>query len=380
MQIVYFVALNSLGHLAFVGVRMTTVLFALQLGASPFTIGIVMALFAALPMLLSVYAGRLIDRSGPRRPLLAAFAALAVGVLLPFALPGVTTLYVASTLCGVGFMFIHIGMNSVFGAHGSPESRPMNFAWLALGFSISGSLGPLVAGFAIEHLGHRAAFLALAGFPAIALCLLAFRRKELPQPERTPGNAERFLLDLLRVPGLRRIFLASGLMAMGWDLYSFLMPLYCARLGLSASTIGIVMATFAIATFVVRLVMPMVIRRVRQWVVIATSMGVAGTAYLLFPFADRPTLLMMLACLLGLGLGCAQPVIMSILYEAAPPGRQSEAVGVRTTMINASQTLIPLTSGALTVAVGLQPVFWVLALGLLAGAWFARQQVKSADK
>src|SRR5207302_1782526 len=51
LAIVYFVTLNALGHLAFVGSRMTTALFALQLGASPFTVGTLMSLFALLPML-----------------------------------------------------------------------------------------------------------------------------------------------------------------------------------------------------------------------------------------------------------------------------------------------------------------------------------------
>ena len=85
LEIVYFVTLNALGHLAFVGARMTTTLFALELGASEFTTGVLMSLFALLPALLSVSAGRLIDRSRPRRPLLLSFAALAVGAPLPFA-------------------------------------------------------------------------------------------------------------------------------------------------------------------------------------------------------------------------------------------------------------------------------------------------------
>jgi len=67
-------------------------------------------------------------------------------------------------------------------------------------------------------------------------------------------------------------------------------------------------------------------------------------------------------------------VIMSLLYEASPPGRQSEAVGVRTTMISASQTFMPLASGALSTAFGVAPLFLLLALSLLAGAWFAKNR------
>jgi MFS family permease len=377
VEIVYFVTLNSLGHLAFVGSRMASALFALQLGASPAEVGVVMALFAALPMLLSVFTGRLIDRRGPRRPLLAAFAALACGGALPFLFPRLEALYLSSTVLGIGFMFVHIGMNSVIGAHGSPADRPMNFSWLALSFSISGSLGPLIAGFAIEGLGHADAFLALAVFPAIAFVLLWLNKRALPRPVRPHAPGQHHLLDLLRVPALRRTFLVSGTMAMGWDLYSFLMPIYSTRLGLSAVTIGIIMATFAMATFVVRLAMPVLIRRVRQWRIITASLTVAGTSYLLFPLVASAPLLMAISFVLGLGLGCAQPVIMALLYEAAPEGRQGEAVGIRTTMINASQTFIPLGSGALSLALGMAPVFWLLASGLLGAAWFARRQAAS---
>ena len=123
MALVYFVALNALAHLALVGGRMTTSLFALRLGASDATVGMVMSLFAALPMLLSIFAGRLIDRAGPRRPLAAGLIALACGTLLPFLFPTLGVLYLSSTLLGTSFMFVHIGMNSVIGAHGRPEQR-----------------------------------------------------------------------------------------------------------------------------------------------------------------------------------------------------------------------------------------------------------------
>src|SRR5687767_15917621 len=143
---------------------MTTTLFALELGASEFTVGVLMSLFALLPMVLSVSAGRLIDRSGPRRPLVLSFAALTVGSALPFVLPYLWVLYLSATVLGVSFMYVHIAMNSVFGAHGSVEERAVNFSWLALGFSISNTIGPLVAGYAIDWLGHALAFLVLAVF------------------------------------------------------------------------------------------------------------------------------------------------------------------------------------------------------------------------
>ena len=372
MELLYFVALNSLGHLGFVGCRMTTTLFALKLGASPALAGTVVALFAAVPMMLSVTAGRLIDRAGPRRPVTAALLVLAGGALLPFFFPALGTLLVSSVLLGVAFMFLHIGMNSVIGAHGRPEERAVNFSWLALSFSVSNSTGPLIAGYAIQGFGHATAFGVLAVPPAIALALLLARRGPLPRPHHVAAPGERRILDLFRVAGLRRTFIVSGMLATGWDLYGFLMPLYGTQLGIAPARIGVIMATFAVATLVVRLALQVLIRRIRQWVLIASSMALAASSYTLFPFVSSAPLLITLSFVLGLGLGCSQPVIMSLLYEASPPGRQSEAVGVRTTMINASQTFIPLASGALSVALGIAPLFWFLAATLFGGAWYAK--------
>jgi len=378
VEIVYFVALNALGHLAFVGCRMTTTLFALQLGASEFTVGVLMSLFALLPTFLSVSAGRLIDRTGPLRPLEVSMGALALAAALPFAFPSLVTLYFSTSLLGVSFMYVHIAMNSVFGAHGSPEQRAVNFSWLALGFSISNSIGPLVAGYAIDGLGHARAFAVLAVFPAIALALLWVRKEPLPRPEHVPLAKRSGVLDLLRIPGLRQTFWVSLLLATGWDLYTFIVPLYGARIGLSAAAIGVILSTFALATFTVRLVMPLLIKRLKQWVVIFCALAISGSCYLLFPFAQSVPPLLLLSFVLGLGLGSAQPVIMSLLYAASPPGRQGEAVGLRTSLLNGSHTLIPLASGAASTAVGMAPVFWLLAAGLLGGAWFARRQVKSS--
>jgi len=376
VEILYFVALNTLGHLAFVGARMTTSLFALSLGASELTVGVLVALFALVPMLLAVSAGRLIDRVGPRPPLLAGLAVLAVATALPFAFPHLVTLYVSSTLIGTAFMYAHIAMNSVFGAHGTPEERAVNFSWLALAFSLSNTIGPLVAGTAIDVLGHAAALLLLAVFPAAALVLLWARKRPLPRPERAPQERDAGVLDLVRLPGLRVVFIVSALLAMGWDLYTFLIPLYGVRIGLSAAAIGVILSTFALATFTVRLIMPWLIRRVANRTVIVGALGVSGAAYVLFPFVTTAPVLMALSFLLGLGLGCAQPVIMSRLYEAAPPGRQGEAVGVRTLLLNGSHTLIPIASGALSVVAGMSPAFWLIAAFLLGGAWFARQRIK----
>jgi len=375
MRLWQLITLTILTHTAFNGSRMLIALYAIHLHASTFAVGALMSAYAMLPMLFAVSAGRMVDRSGARWPLFGASVAVALGTLLPFFWPRLEMLYLASTLIGAGFMMFHVAISQTVGAIGKAEDRTTNFSWLALGFSVSGSIGPLVTGFAIDAIGHVHTFLLLFLFALVPLLVLGLNRLALPKAkERRPDAGESRVMDLLRSRPMRRVIVASGLLNMAWDLYAFVIPIYGSRISLSASTIGTIMGSFAIATFTVRLMLPLLIRRVQPWHVITTALLIAATVYCLFPLFVRVPLLVALSCALGLGLGCSQPMVMTLLYDTAPPGRQGEALGVRTTVMNASHTVLPLAFGALGAALGMFPVFWAMAALLGTGAWFVNRR------
>ena len=374
MNLWQLIALAILTHSVFNGSRMLVSLYAIHLYASPFTVGALMAFSAILPMLCAGSAGRRGDRGGARWPMFGGSVSVALGTLLPFVWPRLETLYAASTLIGTGFMVFHVAVNQVVGALGRSDDRAANFSWLALGFSVSGTLGPLLTGFAIDSIGHARTFLLLFLFPLPPLIVLWLNRPALPRAKERKADAERRVMDLLRNRELRRVFIASGLLSMAWDLYTFVIPIYGSRIGLSASTIGVIMGTFAIATFAVRLVMPLLVRRVKAWHTVTAALLITACTYSLFPFFTSVPLLIALSVVLGIGLGCTQPMVMALLYNTSPPGRQGEAVGVRTTVMNASHTVLPLAFGALGAALGMGPVFWSMAGLLAAGGYFINRR------
>jgi predicted MFS family arabinose efflux permease len=273
---------------------------------------------------------------------------------------------------GTAFMLFHIAVQHAVGEGSAAQDRKENFGWLALGFSISNFVGPTVSGFAIDLVGHRATFLLLTGFALAALLLVSARRAEFshtPDKPRKPGSANA--LELLREPELRRVFLVTGLLGSAWDLFVFAMPIYGTAIGLSASTIGLILSAFALATFIIRMALPWLSRRMREWSTITATMAIACVAYALFPMVTTVPLLAAIAFLLGLGLGATQPSIMALLYAKAPEGRAGEAVGVRAVILNASHTVLPLAFGGVGAALGMMPVFWTMAVALAAGGWLA---------
>jgi MFS family permease len=118
----------------------------------------------------------------------------------------------------------------------------------------------------------------------------------------------------------------------------------------------------------VRLVMPRLLKLASEEQLMTYCLLSSGVTYLLFPFFAQPWILAAVAFLLGLGLGCGQPLAMILIYESSPDGRTGEALGLRTSLNKMIQIGVPLVFGSIGSALGLMAVFWSNALLLLSSA------------
>ena len=366
--------LIMLVHIAISGGRVAVTLTALQLGRSTLEVGVLIAVFALLPMLCSVKAGRLIDAIGPYKPMRASAIMVIVGALVPFAWQSLPSLMIAAVLVGTGHMTFQIAVQRQMG-QSVGEERLRNFSWLSLSMATSGLVGPLIAGLSIDHFGHRTVFALLALSPMLCLFGVTRMRRFLVAShiKAAASEVKRSVTDLLASRSLRRVFVANMLLSSAWDTHGFVVPIFGVSAGLSATTIGLVLATFASATIVIRLALPFIQRHVRPWQLINGALVAAGLNFLLYPFFSQVWILMSMSFALGLALGSTQPGILALLQHHAPPGRAGEAFGLRMALINGCQVTLPLAFGALgAVMGGVMPLFWITAAALGAGRWFTR--------
>jgi len=368
------IALGIANHAVLTGNRVTVTLQAIKQGHSTAVVGILVAVYAFLPMLCAVAAGRISDRIGVRRPMLAGSLGLAAGALIPVFVPGLIALFASAALVGVAFMTFQVAAQNATGELGDTTARVHNFSQLAVGYSISGLLGPLIAGFTIDHAGYTTSFALLAAIPLLPTVVLAAGRVALPGPHpvRAAGVAGS-AFDLVTHRKLRRVFAVNVLLSMGWDLHTIVIPVYGAGIGLSASQIGMVLASFAAATFVVRFSMRWIVRRATPHQVLTAALFIAAAVYMLFPFVHSAPALIAMSFTLGLGLGMSQPMVMALLHIHAPPGRTGEAAGVRMSLVQSMACAVPLVFGAVGATVGLTPVFWSVGLCLATGGWFTKR-------
>jgi MFS family permease len=358
-------------HACMAGMRLASPLLALREGYSEAAVGVLLALYALTQVFLALPAGRYADRHGLKRPVAWSVAAATFGAGLAVAFPVFPVLCVSALLTGGAAGAAVIALQRHVGrAAQTPTQLKQVFSWLAIGPAFSNFLGPFVAGIVIDHAGFRWAFLVMALLPLVAWWFMR-RTPEAPLPPRPTHAVRNRAWDLLRDPLFRRLLVVNWFLSSAWDVHTFVVPVLGHERGMSASVIGTILGAFAAAAVVVRVLIPALASRIREWALVAGAMVATAAIYAVYPFMHTALSMGLCSVLLGIALGCVQPMIMSMLHQITPHERHGEAVGMRLMVINASSVAMPLLFGAAGTFVGVSAVFWTVALMVGGGSRLA---------
>jgi predicted MFS family arabinose efflux permease len=359
MKIYFVVLISALSQIGFSGSRVAVSLHALQLSANEFAIGVVIALYSLCPMLLSIVIGRFADRTPPHLPVILGSAVMTAAMILPFVSPGIGMLCVTAFVLGLAHQVFSIPLEAVVGGIDGEKKRARNYAFITMGWSGANFIGPLVAGFTIDYVGQLEVYLVLSVLTAVPILILLLKRDLFPRTAVAHAAAEArgSVLDLWRIPSVRMTIIAAGVVGSAQDLFQFYLPIYAHSVGLSASAIGTILGLVFAAAFVIRSLLPLLVKRLKEATILIAAMFIAAVAYTLLPFFSSAYALGTIAFLLGLGVGCAQPMTMSLLYVLTPPGRIAESFGLQKTVRNATHLVVPILFGSLGAAFGVTAVF-----------------------
>ena len=373
-------------HACMAGTRMAAPLLALREGYSPAAVGVLLALFALTQVFLSLPSGRYADRHGLKRPVGFSVIAAVIGAGAAVAFPVFPVLCLAALLTGgaTGSSVIALQRHVGRAANGALELRKV-FGWLSIGPALSNFIGPFSAGLLIDHFGptpgslpgYRAAFLVLALLPLLSWWLLR-RVQELPPIISAPGSPVPKAWDLMSSPDFRRLMLVNWLLSSCWDVHTFVVPVLGFERGIPASVIGTILGAFAVAAAAVRVLLPLIANRIREWALLCAAMLMTALLFGLYPLMPTAWAMGICSVLLGLALGIVQPMVMSLLHQLTPDARHGEALGLRMMAINASSVVMPVLFGTAGAVIGIAGVFWFAGAAVGSGAraaWRLRESL-----
>jgi MFS family permease len=358
-------------HASMAGTRLAAPLLALRQGQSEAAVGVLLALFALTQVFLALPAGRYADRHGLKRPMGYAVLAATAGAGLAVVYPVFPVLCISALLTGGATGAASIALQRHVGrAAETPTQLKQVFSWLAIGPAVSNFVGPFAAGLLIDHGGFTLAFLAMATLPLVCWFWVQ-DAQELPPVIRPQGEEQGTAWDLLRETRFRRLLIVNWLLASCWDVHTFVVPVLGHERGLSASAIGTILGSFAVAAAVIRVLLPIVAAHVREWAVIAGAMVATAVLFAIYPFMQAPLAMGLCSVLLGTALGTVQPMVMSTLHQITPEHRHGEAVAMRVMAINASSVTMPMLFGVAGTFIGISGVFWVVGAAVGGGVRLA---------
>lgn len=356
-------------------------LYAMELHASTLQLGFIVAATALFPMIFAVYAGKASDRIGFRFPLVFSTFAAGLALLLPFLFQDeLFILIVSQSLFGLAHIFTLVTIQNLVGAMSSQVNRSKNFAAMSLSISIANLIAPFITGLSIDHLDYHWTYLLLSVIAIVPGLFFTFKKLPVPNGE-SKEEASRSFMDLLGYRPLRSVLITSGIILTGIGIYEFYFPIFGKHIGLSASAIGIILSINASANFIVRLFMQRLIQKYKEEMVLSGCLFVSAGAFVLMPFFENFYLLAMVSFLMGLGLGCGQPLSIVMAYSRSPKGRTGEVLGVRITVNKMVQFIVPIAFGSLGSLFGFFPVFWSNGLlFIISGYLMIKKNSKSPEQ
>ncbi|MFB5269714.1 MFS transporter [Paenibacillus enshidis] len=353
-------------------------LYASFLGATPFTVGVLTACYAVLPLFLAIRAGKIADAIGDRLPVLFGMSSLGVGMLLPWLFPYLWSLFASQLLTGLASVFIAVSLQNVLGKHAPEGKRDDYYSHFSTVNSLAAVAGPMTAGYLLDLTTYSFVFAAAS---MVAASTFLFSLKLPGTRNRTaPSNIKLSeSLGLLKSKPLRKALIGNALALYSRDIFTAYFPLYAVSHGISASVIGWILSIQGIAMVAVRFVLPRLIRISNHQLILIGSVVAAGIAFLGVAVSEHYLWMSFWSVVMGFGLGCGQPISMAVAYNSSPKSRTGEVLGLRLAANRLSQLAAPLFFGFIGASLGLLSVFYVSGVFLLGGSWLIRQEKEQAD-
>jgi multidrug resistance protein len=321
--------------------------YATELGASPFTIGLLISSFSVAQLVTAPLWGRVSDRFGRRPVLLVGLAAAGVAYIVFGLAHSIWLLLLSRTVQGAGGGTTGV-VQAYVGDSTEPSERAKALGWLSAATSTGVMIGPVIGSLA-AHLGREA-----PGFIAALLCFLnvLFALRYLPESRPKLGQSKRkiraALWHVLRhpfAPHPRLIWIyAVGMGA--FAAMSSVVALYLNfQFGVTEKTIGFVFFYIGAIAVVMR---ALILGKMVDWLGETRVMRLGGIIFgvgLAIYTLPRSMWLMALAIpLVPIGQALLFPSVTALSSHRADPKELGQMMGVQQAFGGGARVIAPLIS------------------------------------
>lgn len=330
-------------------------------------LGLLTATTMGLAAVLSPWAGQVVDRIGPRPALGWLFGLVAVSLALMSVSTGLLLLLLAVAVAGPTQALANPATNKLI----AQELAPVRAT--AIGIKQSGvQLAALLAGAGLAPaavvLGWRGAVAPLVGLAIVVLVLARWL-----VPRRPRSSLGRLSMPAVPVPAMRWLMLAQMCLGFGLATVTTFLPLYATEdLGIPAGLAGLLLAAFAVAGIVSRIVWNRVADRrgrIADVLVLVCAVSVVGPLLLIAGDVLTPAAAWLGALWMGATATAANAVAMLLVVSDRRLGPVGSASGLASLGFFGGFALgAPLTGAIADSVLGFPATWLACSFALVVGA------------
>ncbi|MEM9039722.1 MAG: MFS transporter [Actinomycetota bacterium] len=317
------------------------------LGGTETTAGIVMGSMAITALVSRPFLGRMADRSGARRIIVAGALTSTVGLSLMLLGDSLAITIIARLVMGIGNAGVFTGSTLLAVTLAPATRRAEAAAYILVSVHLGIGLGPIAGELMRNSFSYTWAWalvVAMMGSAAACACLLTHRPGD-------PSAAPAPLVNRAAIgPGMVTLF---GVFAFN-GLLTFA-PLYAREIGLEDTALVFTVASMTIIVMRVAFGrVPDTFGPIRSG---AGALAISAAATVVVAFWDQPAGLYVGASLTAIGLSLQSPSFMSIAVRRVPESERGSAMATYTGFFDVANALVGPTVGIIVSGVGYQTAF-----------------------
>lgn len=342
--------------------------YSLSLGAKPFELGIIVAVFAFMSLIFSPIMGKLSDKHGRKKIILVGIFGYAISYIILAFSNSLPMVILGRAVAGIFLAAIFPACTSLLSDFTNEKQRGEVMGLFGMALSLGFMLGPAFGGLA-SAISIKDAFLLSA---LLSFANLIFVQIKLKEPAEKPesmdlAGKELSMLEHLR-SGLLFLFLSSFMASFMIGGHEAIVALYTSeRLGFTSAQLGIVFTYVGALVFFSRGITGKLINKFGEINLIRAGLAVSGLGFFSLLFAGDWISLLGSLTVFTLGNALIFPCVPSLITKRTT-GKRGVVLGLESSFRSLGLIIGPLLGGFLYglhhswAFIGMALVVWIYFL------------------